>query len=51
MATFVKTPSGTWKALIRKNSWPTVAKTFRTKRDTPLVWWSPTSQGPVSDWV
>jgi len=33
MATLVKTPSGTWKALIRKNGWPTVAKTFRTKRD------------------
>lgn len=34
MATLVKTPSGTWKALLRKNSWPTVAKTFRTKRET-----------------
>lgn len=33
MATLVKTPSGIWKALIRKNGWPTVAKTFRTKRD------------------
>ena len=33
MATIVKTPSGTWKALIRKNGWPTTAKTFRTKRD------------------
>ncbi len=33
MATLVKTPSGTWKALIRKTGWPTVAKTFRTKRD------------------
>jgi hypothetical protein len=33
MATIVKTPSGTWKALIRKTGWPTVAKTFRTKRD------------------
>ncbi len=33
MATLVKTPSGTWKALIRKNGWSTVAKTFRTKRD------------------
>nr|WP_314860567.1 site-specific integrase [uncultured Undibacterium sp.] len=33
MATFVKTPSGTWKALIRKNGWPTTSKTFRTKRD------------------
>ena len=33
MATFVKTSSGTWKAVIRKNGWPTTAKTFRTKRD------------------
>lgn len=33
MATIVKTPSGTWKALIRKTGWPPVAKTFRTKRD------------------
>lgn len=33
MATIVKTPSGTWKAVIRKIGWPTAAKTFRTKRD------------------
>lgn len=33
MATIVKTPSGTWKAVIRKTGWPTTAKTFRTKRD------------------
>ena len=33
MATLVKTPSGTWKAVIRKNGWPTASKTFRTKRD------------------
>ena len=33
MATSVKTPSGTWKALIRKQGWPTTSKTFRTKRD------------------
>ena len=33
MATIVKTPSGTWKALIRKHGWPTTSKTFRTKRD------------------
>jgi len=33
MATLVKTPSDTWKAIIRKNGWPSVAKTFRTKRD------------------
>ncbi|SPR98429.1 Integrase family protein [Cupriavidus taiwanensis] len=33
VATIVKTPSGTWKAVIRKIGWPTTAKTFRTKRD------------------
>ncbi|MCC2594739.1 site-specific integrase [Pusillimonas sp. MFBS29] len=33
MATIVKTPSGTWKAVIRKTGWPTASKTFRTKRD------------------
>ncbi len=33
MATIVKTPAGTWKALVRKQGWPTASKTFRTKRD------------------
>ncbi len=33
MATLVKTPSGTWKAVIRKVGFPTATKTFRTKRD------------------
>lgn len=33
MATIVRTPSETWKAVIRKQGWPTTAKTFRTKRD------------------
>ena len=33
MATIVKTPSGTWKAVVRKQGWPIAAKTFRTKRD------------------
>ena len=33
MATLVPTPSGKWKALVRKQGWPTTAKTFRTKRD------------------
>ena len=32
MATITKTPSGTWKAIIRKSGWPTSAKTFRLKR-------------------
>ena len=33
MATFVKTPSGTWKAVVRKRGWPAQIKTFRLKRD------------------
>lgn len=33
MATITKTPSATWKAIIRKRGWPTTIKTFRTKRD------------------
>lgn len=33
MATITKTPSRTWKAVIRKSGWPTTIKTFRTKRD------------------
>jgi len=33
MATITKTPSGTWKVLIRKAGWPANIKTFRTKRD------------------
>lgn len=33
MATLVKAPSGTWKAVIRKTGWPTASKAFRTKRD------------------
>lgn len=32
MATIVKTPSGTWKAVIRKAGWPTTVKTFRLKK-------------------
>lgn len=33
MATIVRTPSGTWKAVIRKTGWPTASKSFRIKRD------------------
>lgn len=33
MPTIVKTPSGTWKAVIRKTGFPTTSKTFRLKRD------------------
>jgi hypothetical protein len=33
MATIIKTPSGTWKAVVRKTGWPTTIKTFRLKKD------------------
>jgi integrase len=33
MAIVIKTPAGTWKALIRKQGWPATSKTFRVKRD------------------
>ena len=33
MPTIVKTPSGTWKAVIRKIGFPTTIKTFRLKKD------------------
>jgi hypothetical protein len=33
MPIIVKTPSGTWKALVRKTGFPTTIKTFRLKRD------------------
>jgi integrase len=33
MATITKTPSKTWKAVIRKHGWPVTIKTFRTKKD------------------
>ncbi len=33
MSTIVKTPAGTWKALVRKQGWPTAIRTFRTRRD------------------
>jgi len=33
VAAITKTPSNTWKAIIRKRGWPTTVKTFRTKRD------------------
>ncbi|OBS10277.1 tyrosine-type recombinase/integrase [Acidihalobacter prosperus] len=33
MATITKTQSGTWKAMIRRQGWPTTIKTFRLKRD------------------
>ncbi len=33
MATITKNQAGNWKAVIRKNGWPTAIKTFRIKRD------------------
>jgi hypothetical protein len=33
VAAVSKTPSNTWRAIIRKRGWPTTIKTFRTKRD------------------
>jgi hypothetical protein len=33
VATIPRTPSGTWKALVRKKGRPAAIKTFRTKRD------------------
>ena len=33
MATLIKTPSGRWKAIIRKAGWPLTVKTFRIQRD------------------
>ena len=33
VATITKTPSKTWKAIVRKRGWPITIKTFRTKRD------------------
>ncbi len=33
MATIVRAPSKAWKAVIRRKGWPTISKSFRTKRD------------------
>lgn len=33
MARIAKTPSGNYKALIRKSGWPSTSKIFRIKRD------------------
>ena len=33
MPTIVKTPSSTWKAVVRKTGFPASIKTFRLKRD------------------
>ena len=33
MATIVRAPSKAWKAVSRRQGWPTVSKSFRTKRD------------------
>ncbi len=34
VATITRTSSGAWKAVVRKQGWPTTIKTFRTRRDT-----------------
>jgi integrase len=34
MATITKTPTGKWKAVVRRKGWPTTSKTFRVKRDS-----------------
>lgn len=33
MAAIVKTPSGTWKIVVRKTGFPTTIKTFRLEKD------------------
>ncbi len=33
MPTIQQTPTGTWKAVVRRKGWPIAAKTFRLKRD------------------
>jgi integrase len=33
MATIVRTPAKTWKAVVRRKGWPTASKAFRTKGD------------------
>ncbi len=33
MATIVKTPSGTWNAMVRPQGWPTTIKAFRLEQD------------------
>jgi len=33
IATFTRTDTGSWKAIIRRKGWPIVSKTFRIKRD------------------
>ena len=37
MATIVKTPSGSWKAVVRKTGWPQVIKTFGCRSATDLI--------------
>jgi len=42
MATIVKTPNGSWKAVIRRQGWPITSKTFRLRRDA--VDWARTAE-------
>jgi integrase len=45
LASIIKTPSGTWKAIIRRANWPTVIKTFRIKRDAEN--WARTTEDEI----
>jgi hypothetical protein len=46
MATIVKSPSKSWKAVIRRQGWPTVSKSSRTKLD-PEDWARCTEDGII----
>ena len=45
MATITKTDSGKWRAIIRRQGWPKVSKTFRVKRDAEN--WARTTEDEI----
>ncbi len=45
MATITKTDSGRWRAIIRRQGWPKVSKTFRVKRDAEN--WARTTEDEI----
>lgn len=45
MATITKAPSGAWKAIIRRTGNPTIAKSFRVKRDAES--WARTTEDEI----
>ena len=45
MATITKTKSGRWNAIIRRQGWPKVSKTFRIKRDAEN--WARTTEDEI----